>query len=313
MPDTVSIQTVSALTGLTPHAIRAWERRYGAIEPARSKGRHRLYAQEDVQRLKLLAAATRAGKSISRIVQLDNVQLQELLARQPGREARFLKPAPADQHSSEEISFFERTLGAISSLDTRAMEEIFQAAQISLGDQGLLRRLIAPLAHTVGERWRSGLFTAAQEHFFTAISKVFLWNLTRQYHLDAYAPKIVVGTPSGQFHDLGASIVAAAAANNGWNVCYVGASLPAFELVGAVKTTQSSALALSIVYPEDDPKLDLELAQLQRMLPQNTHVFVGGRAVHAYSTALSKYGARVVKTLEDFDAELDALRKVTSS
>lgn len=313
MPDTVSIQTVAALTGLTPHAIRAWERRYGAIDPARSKGRHRLYAQEDVQRLKLLAAATRSGKSISRIVQLDNVQLQELVARAPAQEARHSKLAPSEQHSCEEISLFERALGAVSSLDTRAMEETLQAAQITLGDQGLLRRLIAPMAHTVGERWRSGLFTAAQEHFFTAISKVFLWNLTRQYHLDASAPKIVVGTPAGQLHDLGASIVAAAAANNGWNVCYVGPNLPAFELAGAVKTTQSSALALSIVYPEDDPKLDLELAQLQRILPQNTRLIVGGRAVHAYSTSLEKYGARIVKTLADFDTELDALRKITSS
>lgn len=312
MPQTVSIQTVAELTGLTPHAIRAWEKRYGAIEPARSKGRHRLYAQQDVQRLKLLAAATQSGRSIGRVVQLDNVQLQELLAHSASGAFWPSGQITLGAQPSQENSFIERALGAIASLDTRAMEEAYQSAQISLGDQGLLRRVIVPLAWTVGERWRSGLFTASQEHFFTAISKVFLWNLTRQYHLDACAPKIVVGTPAGQIHDLGASIVAAAAANNGWNVCYVGANLPAFELAGAVQTTQSSALALSIVYPEDDPKLDLELAQLHRILPSEVRLLVGGRATHAYAASLSKYGARIVNSLEDFDAELDALRKTTS-
>jgi DNA-binding transcriptional MerR regulator len=39
------IQTVAERTGLTPHVIRAWERRYRAIEPERSAGKHRLYSE----------------------------------------------------------------------------------------------------------------------------------------------------------------------------------------------------------------------------------------------------------------------------
>jgi DNA-binding transcriptional MerR regulator/methylmalonyl-CoA mutase cobalamin-binding subunit len=317
MPDTISIKAVAKLTGLTTHAIRAWEKRYGAIEPARTKGRHRMYGVTDVQRLKLLAEATRAGKAISRIVKLDNVQLRSLLESVPAgslhRPAEELKgPLPGEGFLAEG-ELFEKAMRAIASLDTRAMDHIYTNAQSMLGDQGLLRLLVAPLAHHVGTRWREGKITAAQEHFFTAISKAYLWNLTRQFEIGENAPRIVVGTPAGQIHDLGAVIVAAAAANNGWRVSFVGASLPAFELAGAVRLTQAQALALSVVYPEDDPGLGSELNQLRRLLPDGTRLFVGGRAAPAYAPALQKCGARVLSSLEDFDAELDSLRRLTQA
>ena len=156
------------------------------------------------------------------------------------------------------------------------------------------------------------MVTAAHEHFFSAFSKVFVWNLTRQYQLDENAPKIVVGTPSGQIHDIGAVFVAAAAANNGWRVSYVGANLPPFELAGAVQITGASVLALSIVYPEDDPKLPSDLLHLRRLLPENIKLLVGGRAANAYQPALSKCGAVILSSLEELDRELDAARKASS-
>jgi methanogenic corrinoid protein MtbC1 len=214
-------------------------------------------------------------------------------------------------HSGGEFSLFEKAIEAVLSLDTQTLDETYQAAQVSFGDQGLLRRLVAPLAREVGERWRTGRLTAAQEHFFTALSKVFLWNLTRQFQLDAHAPRIVVGTPAGQIHDLGAVIVAAAAANNGWRVSYVGASLPAFELAGAVRTVGAAAIALSIVYPDDDPKLATELSNLGRLLPKKVHLYVGGRAAHSYLPALQSCGAHVLGSLEELDDELDAARRKT--
>jgi MerR family transcriptional regulator, light-induced transcriptional regulator len=311
MPNSVSIQTVAERTGLTPHAIRAWERRYGAIEPARSKGRHRMYSDSDVRRLALLARATRAGRSIGRIARLDDEQLSAIVAESLRSTSQSLSGCLDGTHRLAEAKFFENALQAILALDTQSLDDTFQAAQVKLGDQGLLRRLITPLAREVGGRWRTGQLTAAHEHFFTAMSKVFLWNLTRQYQLDAHAPKIVVGTPAGQIHDLGAMIVAAVAANNGWRVAYVGASLPAFELAGAVQTVGAKAIALSIVYPDDDPKLEIELSKLGRLLPDNVHFYVGGRASSFYLPALKRCGARVLSSLEELDEELDTARRTS--
>ena len=267
-----------------------------------------MYSEADTRRLALLSEAIRSGKSISRLAGLDNEQLQALVKEAAVKGSSSARDLLSGVPAVAEPDVFNDALEAIERLDTQALDSAYQRAQLKLGDQGLLKRLICPLAREVGERWRIGRLNAAQEHFFTAMSKVFVWNLTRQYDLDSNAPKIVVGTPAGQVHDLGAVIVAATAANTGWRVSYVGASLPAFELAGAVQTIGASALALSIVYPEDDPRLGAEIALLGRLLPKGVRFFVGGRAAHAYLPALKESKACVLGSLEEFDSELDALR-----
>jgi DNA-binding transcriptional MerR regulator len=62
---TYSLGAVARLTGLSPHVLRAWERRYGAVRPLRTPGGTRLYRESDVARLRQLRAAVQAGHSIS--------------------------------------------------------------------------------------------------------------------------------------------------------------------------------------------------------------------------------------------------------
>ena len=85
--------------------------------------------------------------------------------------------------------------------------------------------------------------------------------------MPANAPRIIVATPAGQLHELGAVIVKDAAAQIGWHTTYLGASLPAAEIAGAAVQNRAVVVALSIVYPEDDPDLPQELISLRRFLP----------------------------------------------
>lgn len=261
-------------------------------------------------RLNLLAEACRMGRQISTLAKLSNEDLQALLGRVAGAPGSG-NPGTGGPFSREtgDGAFCTQVLEAVARLDTLGLDDALQRAQVSLGDQGLLRRVITPMARELGTLWRAGQITAAQEHFFTAMAKVFIWNMTRQYRPDGRAPKMVVGTPVGQYHEIGARIVSAVAANNGWNVTYVGPSLPAFELAGAVQASGASALVLSIVFPEDDPSLPGEIDKLGQLLPQNVQVLVGGRASGAYLPALQAMGARVMGSLDDLDAELDSMRR----
>jgi methylmalonyl-CoA mutase cobalamin-binding subunit len=120
---------------------------------------------------------------------------------------------------------------------------------------------------------------------------------------------LVVATPAGQIHELGALLVGATAANLGWHVTYLGASLPAAEIAGAARQNRARAVALSLVYPEDDPRLDGELTRLHESLPPEVMLLVGGRAMPAYHDALVKIGATQVKDLSQLSSALDDLRK----
>ena len=61
------IGTVSSVTGVNSVTLRAWERRYGLIKPTRTDSGHRLYSDEDIERIKLILELLDEGIAISRV------------------------------------------------------------------------------------------------------------------------------------------------------------------------------------------------------------------------------------------------------
>jgi DNA-binding transcriptional MerR regulator/methylmalonyl-CoA mutase cobalamin-binding subunit len=303
------IRLVARLTGLSAHVIRIWEQRYRAVEPHRTPTKRRLYSQRDIDRLSLLRDVTHAGHSIGQVAQLTADKLGKLVACAANLEAsvaRALVQAPPTG------LFLDECVAAIKSLDAHALDAALNRAATVLGAQGLLQRVVAPLTQTLGDLWRDGTLTCAQEHFASAALRVFLGKVAKPFGAMDHAPVLVVATPAGQVHELGALLVGAATANLGWQVTYLGASLPAAEIAGAARQRQARAVALSLVHPDDDPRLDGELTLLRESLPGEVKLLAGGRAMPAYREALEKIGALPIENLTQLGTTLDELRKPAS-
>ena len=298
-----SIKIVARRTGLSAHVIRIWEKRYGATEPDRTATNRRLYSEEQIERLSLLRDITQAGHSISNVAKLPLARLKALAA-ESGTTSQLNRATTADKSS-----YLDECVAAVKALDSQALEDTLKRAATTLGAQGLLQRVVAPLAQTIGELWRDGSITAAHEHFASAVIRIFLGHAAKPFAGAENAPVLVVATPTGQLHELGALLVGAAAANLGWHVTYLGASLPAAEIAGAAKQNRARAVALSIVYPEDDARLEGELKRLRELLPPEIVVLAGGRAMSAYRDTLENTGALLIKDLAHLCATLDDLRK----
>jgi DNA-binding transcriptional MerR regulator/methylmalonyl-CoA mutase cobalamin-binding subunit len=302
----LAIKVVSQRTGLSAHVIRIWEKRYGAVRPVRTSTNRRLYSEEEIERLILLRDLTRAGHSIGVVAILPTQELRKLAPELPlGRS----DGTGGTTRSAGATALLEECITAAKTLDSARLESVLARAAVALGAQGLLQKVIAPLAQTIGELWRDGSITAAHEHFASAVIRIFLGHAAQPFAGQEGAPVLVVGTPSGQLHELGALLVAAAASNLGWHVTYLGASLPAAEIAGAARQNRARAVALSLVYPEDDPRLEGELARLRELLPPETALLTGGRAMPAYREGLEKIGALQIRDLPHFCSLLDDLRK----
>ena len=301
-----AIKVVARRTGLSAHVIRIWEKRYGAVEPKRTGTNRRLYSEDQIERLCLLRDITQQGHSIGHVAKLPTEKLRKLaaeFANANGETAR----APAGSPSAP--SFLDECIAAVKQLDARALEDALDRAGTALGAQGLLQRVIAPLAQAIGDLWWDGTITAAHEHFASAVIRIFLGHAAKPFAGAENAPVLVVVTPAGQLHELGALLVSAAAANLGWHVTYLGASLPAAEIAGAARQNRARAVALSLVYPEDDPRLEEELKRLRELLPPEVIVLVGGRAMACYEDALERIGALQIKNLAHLCSTLDELRR----
>lgn len=294
-----TIKAVSKRTGLSPHVIRIWEKRYGVVKPHRTGTNRRLYSEAETERLALLRNAILAGHSIGSICSLSKDELAELAGEAHGE----------TNHSiPQKRAGIDEALEAIRAMDAVKLDAVLTREIVALGQHGLLERLIVPLTHTLGELWRTGEITAAHEHFASAAIRTFLGANSRPFAWTKDMPTLVVGTPAGQLHELGAVIAAAAAGDAGWRAVYLGTSLPAAELAGAAVQNQARAVALSIVYPEDDPNLPLELENLRKYLPSEIKIIVGGRASGAYKDTLARIGAIREEALRHFYVLLEELR-----
>lgn len=292
---------VARRTGLSPHVIRAWEKRYGTVRPQRSVGNQRVYTEEDIQRLALLKQATDDGHSIGNVTHLPIPQLQNLLSR--STKASTIDP-PRDAGQLADAAY-----DAVTRLDPAGLEQVLEEGAVSMGQGLVLSRVVAPLVQRIGDEWRRGALKIAHEHFASAVIRTFLGRAARPMGIHAAAPVLLATTPAGQLHEIGAALAAAVASSLGWRVIYMGPSLPAEEIVAAVRQNNVQAVALSIVHPEDDPHLPDEILRLRRLLPPDTRLIVGGRAVDSYRETLSAIGATICKSLDDLTAALELLRQ----
>jgi methylmalonyl-CoA mutase cobalamin-binding domain/chain len=298
-----SIKVAARRCGLTTHVIRVWEKRYDAVSPDRTDTNRRLYSEEEIERLNLLRLATESGHSIGTVANLPTERLRKLVEDSLTASPRAQKAQPP---SADDV--VESAVNSTKNLNATELESILGRAAVTFGQHGLLENVISPFAVRIGELWQAGVITAAHEHFASAVIRNFLIRNSRPYGLNGGTPTLVVATPAGQLHEIGAVMAAAAANDMGWRVIYLGASLPAVEIAGAAIQNKARAVALSVVFPGDDPSLPAELESLHKHLPAETKIIAGGRAVESYKATLQKIGAIQSRDLRALYPILERLR-----
>lgn len=298
------MRLVAERTGLSPDVLRAWERRYGVVTPGRSPGGQRWYSDADVVRLRLLARAVEAGRNIASVAGLSDEVLAQLVRSEEA--AAIARTTP---HAFAAQPYLAEALGFVEALDQHALEHSLRQATLRLSLDELLDGIVTPLMRTVGDRWHAGTMTPAHEHLASAGVRRLLGWIIDQHAPAADAPVLLVTTPSGQWHELGAKLAAATAATMGWNVVYLGPNLPASVIAEAADARHVRGVALSLVYPEDDPLMDGELRALRRLLPAEVAIVVGGAAAPAYRPSLEAIGATVVSDLPSLRLWLQGQRE----
>lgn len=289
-------------TGLSAHVIRVWEKRYQAVVPTRSPTNRRLYSDEDIMRLWWLQQAVRSGRRIGRIAHRSNEELVKLVNAQglsvPAAHWPATEPE-ADKDDGEPAVLLERALETVIALNPVMLEEQLLRTSIQMSQRRLLEEVVHPLMERIGELWHQGTLRIADEHMATAVVRSFIGNIIANCPVPATAPHVLATTPEGQMHEIGALLASAVAAAEGWNPTYLGPNLPAEEIAGAAAKKEAKAVLLSIVHPEDDPRLGSELVKLRRLLGPDVILLAGGRAAGGYSRFLEQANAVTLNSLGD--------------
>jgi MerR family transcriptional regulator, light-induced transcriptional regulator len=291
------IGVVATRTGLTQDVLRIWERRYRAVEPHRTEAGQRLYTDRDVERLQLLQRGTSVGRSIGQLVQLGEDELRALVHED---EAAVVPPRRVQPTApGEAAAYLELALERTIRLDASGLESLLRRLAALWGTVTFLDELAAPLFRRIGEEWHERRLKPAQEHIATAVMRSVLTSLGSDLSPATAAPRLVVATPAGERHEIGALLVLSTAAAAGWRVTYLGPDLPASEIAGAAMDTGARAVGLSLVFPQDEAAVLSEMRELRALLPDSMDLLIGGRGGAQLAPALEGAGMRVIGELSE--------------
>ena len=293
------IAVVAERTRLSQDVLRVWERRYRVVEPGRSASGQRLYSDADIERLRLLSFATRMGRTISQVAGLPTAELARIVREDEDARGRAGPDEPSGDVPNELV---ESALEYVRALDASSLNAMLHRALLSMGMPAFLDAVATPLLRRIGDEWHGGRLVPAQEHLASAIIQRVIINAMQTVTAPAGAPNLVIATPSGERHEIGALLAAAAAASEGWRVTYLGADLPAADIADAAVRTNARAVGLSIVYIADQPWVLDEISILRTRLPASIALLVGGAAGVSLAAKLSRDGIRLL-------ADLGALRE----
>lgn len=292
-----SIKAAAQLADLSVDTLRAWERRYSAVEPRRSGTGRRLYTEAEVERLSLLKHATDLGHPISMVAPLDNPELEALIER-----AR-----PADNGASRGAETVDRLIALVMANDFLRFERVLGQAAVALPPRELIDEVFFPLLQRVGDRWYAGELTIAQEHAVSCNLRNLIGAMIRIFPRREGSRSIVFATLPGERHEFGILLLSLLAASEGVACHYLGPDLPVEEIARAVFVHHAEVVALSIVHRGGGGSSESDLRRLHEKVGKYASIWVGGAAAALLREPLGDLPIAFMNNLADFERHLSRL------
>ncbi|MFG2060760.1 B12-binding domain-containing protein [Micromonospora sp. NPDC048871] len=172
-------------------------------------------------------------------------------------------------------ALYPRYLHCLAEADESAAIEVArELLEAGVPADRVLLDLVAPAQAEVGERWARNEWSVAQEHAATHVSERVVAAVAGYANVRGDRGRIVVACMDGEWHALPARLVAEVLRLQGWQVTFLGASVPAAHLVSYLHRHDAYAVALACALP-------MRLPQAHRMIEacrrSDVPVVVGGR------------------------------------
>jgi DNA-binding transcriptional MerR regulator len=239
--DQFPIRVIAQLSGIPATTLRAWERRYGLLQPDRAPSGHRLYTAEDLERVKRVKQLLDAGCPVREAARQVMAGAEEALLGQPGQNSGQI----SGQISEYWIQLRRRLLNCLGSFDQQKLDNLYNEA-LSLYPFDLVsEQLIVPLLRELGERWPRRSTGIAEEHFFSAYLRNKLGSRLHHEAPRSRGRPLLLACVPGEQHEIGLLLFALAALGRGYRVIYLGADLPLGQIGPVVERTGALLVVLS--------------------------------------------------------------------
>jgi len=253
------IGELSRRTGVSDHLLRAWETRYGLLQPARSAGGYRLYSEADALRVRRMQAYLTQGLSAA-----------EAARAVLGEDGRADADADAGPAGPDRVPAEAELPGALQraldAFDEPAAQAVLDRLFSDFSLATVLRDVVLPYLARLGERWEQGAVSIAQEHFATNIVRGRLAGLARGWG-NGHGPRALLACPEGDFHDLALMVFGIVLNRSGWRIDYLGANTPLGELIRSADARPPDLVVVAATLSRSLAPLAEQLTVLAQRVP----------------------------------------------
>lgn len=286
------IHRFSKLTGLSPHVIRAWERRYGLVTPIRGENRYRLYTDEDVVLFRYLKSQVDQGMAIGELSEQGLERLREQAQRVFVETYR--EPPPSERLVTELSQALEEN-------DRAAFERKLNGALAVIPFEEAVHRFLLPLQEQVGQLWHDGRLGVGQEHYASNQIKQKIFSAMNQFQTSDEGPVVVVACPTNEWHEIAAMTAAYVCRARGCRVHYLGANLPIPELAAYCQRNRPACVLLSVTIMGSSEEARALAQEVARLIVPLSPVGVGGQGVRAHAEVFLQENIIVFQDLNALD------------
>jgi MerR family transcriptional regulator, light-induced transcriptional regulator len=125
--------------------------------------------------------------------------------------------------------------GALDRFDEEQTHAVLDRLLAAYRIETILRDLLVPYLHDLGERWAGGEVSVAQEHFASNLLRGRLLGLARGWG-QGHGPTAVLACLPGEQHDLGLIAFGITLYRRGWRIIYLGPDTPIATIGQAHRT-----------------------------------------------------------------------------
>jgi DNA-binding transcriptional MerR regulator/methylmalonyl-CoA mutase cobalamin-binding subunit len=270
-----TIGEAAARAGVSVPLLRAWERRYGIVTPARTPAGYRLYDGNALDRLRTMRRLVDSGWTPSNAaaaildgsVPADDRQAPDASGADP-RDAHALEPPR---------TFLGPFIAAARDLDAARLEQILDEMLAAGSFELVAERYLLPALVALGEAWASGVIDVAAEHVAShSVQRRLAAAFQAAGRPMTDAGAILVGLPPVARHELGALAFAVATRRAGLEVLYLGPDLPVTDWVDAAVRTRARAAVIGSVIGADASAAAQVARAIHEIVPRAVIAF-GGR------------------------------------
>lgn len=269
-----TIKTVTTQTGIRAVTIRAWENRYGLLNPQRSENRYRLYSERDVAILRWVKSQVDQGISISNVVKdlkgmLSRGDYPEVLPSITTR-VRSYQPVPPEKVANDLFQLLSRH-------DEAGATEVLKQANAMYDLTTVCVDVIGHTLIAVGDAWHKGEMRITDEHFASRFLQGKLINLLQAYPNRRGAPLILMACAPEEQHEIGCLMMSVLLRHDGYRVEYLGPDLPLDDIVDYAKQEHPAMICMSATMEESAMRLQKMQDKLSKIKPKPIFGY-GGQA-----------------------------------